>query len=225
MDPTWWKTLREYAEALIVALLLALFIRGFVVQAFKIPSESMLDTLLVGDHLLVTKFTYGVRLPVINTKVLEINEPQRGDIVVFRFPKDPKVDYIKRIIGLPGDKIVYENKKLTVNGVPAKQVSLGRYEGVGQGRDMTGAEHLLEDLAGVEHSILIRDGALSAEGVYVVPEHSYFVMGDNRDNSNDGRYWGMVPEDNLVGKAFFIWMSWDWQYKGVSFERIGTVLK
>ncbi len=215
----------EYARSFFPIVLIVLLLRSFLAEPFRIPSGSMMPTLLVGDFILVNKFTYGIRLPVINTKVVEMNKPQRGDIVVFRFPKDPTVDYIKRVIGVPGDKIVYENKKLTVNGVPAKQVSLGRYEGVGQGRDMTGAEHLLEDLSSVEHSILVRHDAFSAEGVYVVPEGSYFVMGDNRDNSNDGRYWGMVPEENLVGKAFFIWMSWDWQYKGVSFERIGTVLK
>ncbi len=215
----------EYARSFFPIVLIVLLLRSFLAEPFRIPSGSMMPTLLVGDFILVNKFTYGIRLPVINTKVVEMNKPERGDIVVFRFPKDPTVDYIKRVIGVPGDKIVYENKKLTVNGTPAKQVSLGRYEGVGQGRDMTGAEHFLEDLSGVGHSILVRHDALSAEGVYVVPEGSYFVMGDNRDNSNDGRYWGMVPEENLVGKAFFIWMSWDWQYKGVSFERIGTVLK
>jgi len=184
-----------------------------------------MPTLLIGDFILVNKFTYGIRLPVINKKVIELNEPQRGDIVVFRYPKDPTVDYIKRVIGLPGDRVAYHDKKLHINGVPINQVSLGRYQGVGQGEDMTGNEHLSEDLTGVEHSILIRNGAASAEGVYIVPKGSYFVMGDNRDNSNDSRYWGTVPEENLVGKAFFIWMSWDWQHEGVGLDRIGTVLK
>lgn len=215
----------EYARSFFPIVLIVLVLRSFLAEPFRIPSGSMMPTLLVGDFILVNKFTYGIRLPVINTKVVEMNKPQRGDIVVFRYPKDPKVDYIKRVIGVPGDKITYENKKLYINGEPAPQVSLGRYQGFGQGEEMTGAEHLLENLTGVEHSILIRNGAISAEGVYEVPAGSYFVMGDNRDNSNDGRYWGMVPEDNLVGKAFFIWMSWDWQYKGINFERIGTVLK
>lgn len=215
----------EYARSFFPIVLIVLLLRSFLAEPFRIPSGSMMPTLLVGDFILVNKFTYGIRLPVLNTKVLELNEPQRGDIVVFRFPKDPAVDYIKRVIGLPGDKIVYDNKKLYVNDKPVEQVSLGRYQGFGQGEEMTGAEHLLENLTGVEHSILIRHGAVSAEGVYVVPEGSYLVMGDNRDNSNDSRYWGTVPEENLVGKAFFIWMSWDWQYKGVSFDRIFTVLK
>ena len=184
-----------------------------------------MPTLLVGDFLLVNKFTYGIRIPIINTKVIELNEPKRGDIVVFRFPKDPTVDYIKRVIGVPGDKVVYENKQLTINDVPVTQVSIGDYQGVGQGEDMTGADHLIENLTGVEHSILIRKQAPSLEFSYVVPEGNYFVMGDNRDNSNDSRYWGTVPEQNLVGKAFFIWMNWDWQHKGVGLDRIGTVLK
>ncbi|MDD5410584.1 MAG: signal peptidase I [Methylobacter sp.] len=215
----------EYARSFFPIVLIVLLLRSFLAEPFRIPSGSMMPTLLVGDFILVNKFTYGIRLPVLNKKIIELNEPKRGDIVVFRYPKQPSVDYIKRIIGLPGDKIAYYDKKLHINGTPINQVSLGRYQGVGQGEDMTGAEHLLEDLNGVEHSILIRDGVTSAEGVYVVPEGNYFVMGDNRDNSNDSRYWGTVPEENLVGKAFFIWMSWDWQNKGVGIDRIGTVLK
>ena len=185
----------------------------------------MMPTLLIGDFILVNKFSYGIRLPVLNTKVIDIDEPKRGDIVVFRYPKDPTVDYIKRVIGLPGDRVAYYNKKLYINGKVAKQVSLGRYQGVGQGVNMSGSEELVEDLDGVEHDILISRGLPSMEGVFVVPHGHYFVMGDNRDNSNDSRYWGTVPEQNLVGKAFLIWMNWDWQNKGVGFDRIGTILK
>ena len=185
----------------------------------------MMPTLLVGDFILVNKFSYGVRLPVLNAKILEIGEPQRGDIVVFRFPKQPTVDYIKRVIGLPGDRIAYFDKKIYVNGQLANQVSLGTYEGVGQGSNMTGAERLEETLESVKHSILISHGVSSVEDVFVVPKGQYFVMGDNRDNSNDSRYWGFVPEANLVGKAFFIWMNWDWQNNGIAFGRLGTVLK
>ncbi|MFZ2170702.1 MAG: signal peptidase I [Methylococcaceae bacterium] len=215
----------EYARSFFPIVLIVLLLRSFIAEPFRIPSGSMMPTLLVGDFILVNKFTYGIRLPVINKKVLELNEPKRGDIVVFRYPKDPSVDYIKRVVGLPGDKIVYHNKQLTINDMLIKQVSLGRYQGRGQGEDMTGAEELLEDLTGVEHDILVRNGTPTVEFVYVVPEGHYFAMGDNRDNSNDSRYWGPVPEANLVGKAFFIWMSWDWQDKGVGFDRIGTVLK
>ena len=194
----------EYARSFFPIVLIVLILRSFIAEPFRIPSGSMMPTLLVGDFILVNKFTYGIRLPVINKKIIAMNEPHRGDIVVFRFPKEPSIDYIKRIIGLPGDKVVYKNKQLTVNDVPVKEVSMGRYQGVGQGEDMTGAEEFIENLTGVEHSILIRNGVPSVEFSHVVPEGSYFVMGDNRDNSNDSRYWGYVPEANLVGRAFFI---------------------
>ena len=215
----------EYARSFFPIVLIVLLLRSFIAEPFRIPSGSMMPTLLVGDFILVNKFTYGIRLPVINKKIIELSKPNRGDIVVFRYPKDPTVDYIKRIVGLPGDKVVYSNKKLTINDLPVQQTSLGSYQGLGQGEEMSGAEDLLENLTGVEHRILIRNGTPTVEFVYVVPEGNYFAMGDNRDNSNDSRYWGPVPEANLVGKAFFIWMSWDWQNKGVGFDRIGTVLK
>lgn len=215
----------EYARSFFPIVLIVLILRSFIAEPFRIPSGSMMPTLLVGDFILVNKFTYGIRLPVINKKIIELSKPNRGDIVVFRYPKDPTVDYIKRIVGLPGDKVVYSNKKLTINDLPVQQTSLGSYQGLGQGEEMSGAEDLLENLTGVEHRILIRNGTPTVEFVYVVPEGNYFAMGDNRDNSNDSRYWGPIPEANLVGKAFFIWMSWDWQNKGVGFDRIGTVLK
>jgi signal peptidase I len=215
----------EYARSFFPIVLIVFLLRSFLAEPFRIPSASMMPTLLIGDFLLVNKFTYGIRLPVINKKIIDINEPQHGDIVVFRFPKDPTVDYIKRIIGLPGDKVSYYNKKLFINDSEIKQTPLGAYQGVGQGQDMTGSTHIEEDLTGVQHSILIRNDAPTVEGAYVIPPGNYFVMGDNRDNSNDSRYWGTVPEENLVGKAFFIWMNWDWEYKGIGFDRIGTVLK
>ncbi|MGR8980222.1 MAG: signal peptidase I [Gammaproteobacteria bacterium] len=215
----------EYAHSFFPIVLIVFILRSFLFEPFRIPSASMMPTLLIGDFILVNKYTYGIRLPVINKKIIELNEPERGDIVVFRFPKDPETDYIKRVIGLPGDKVAYYDKKLFINGAPVPQSSLGTYIGRGQGNDMTGSEHLLEDLTGAEHSILVRNGVPSVEGAYVVPKGHYFVMGDNRDNSNDSRYWGPVPEENLVGKAFYIWMNWDWQYKGVGFDRIGTALK
>ncbi|MCK9608578.1 MAG: signal peptidase I [Methylomonas sp.] len=215
----------EYARSFFPVVFIVLLLRSFLVEPFRIPSGSMMPTLLVGDFILVNKFTYGVRLPVLNDKVIEMGEPERGDIVVFRFPKQPTVDYIKRVIGLPGDRVAYFDKKLYVNGQPIAQTSLGRYQGVGQGMNMTGAERLEEDLTGVKHSILISPGVPTVEDVFVVPQGQYFVMGDNRDNSNDSRYWGTVPEANLVGKAFFIWMNWDLQNKGIAFDRIGTILE
>jgi len=227
IDPTTQQEplLVEYAHSFFPIVFIVLILRSFIAEPFRIPSGSMMPTLLVGDFILVNKYTYGIRVPVLHTKVVEMNNPERGDIVVFRFPKQPEVDYIKRVVGIPGDRIAYYNKKVYVNGKVAKQVSLGSYQGVGQGRNMTGAEHFVEDLTGVEHSILVKHGMPSVEGVFVVPDGQYFVMGDNRDNSNDSRYWGTVPEQNLVGKAFFIWMSWDWEHKGVGFDRIGTILK
>jgi signal peptidase I len=214
----------EYARSFFPVVLIVLLLRSFLVEPFRIPSGSMMPTLLVGDFILVNKFTYGVRLPVLNDKIIEVGEPKRGDIVVFRFPKQPTVDYIKRVIGLPGDRIAYFDKKLYVNGQPVKQTSFGRYQGTGQGANMTGSERLEEDLTGVKHAILISPGVPTVEDVFVVPRGQYFVMGDNRDNSNDSRYWGTVPEANLVGKAFFIWMNFDWDNVSIAFNRIGTIL-
>lgn len=214
----------EYARSFFPIVLIVFLLRSFIAEPFRIPSGSMMPTLLIGDFILVNKFTYGIRLPVINKKIIDINEPQRGDAVVFRYPKNPEVDYIKRVIGLPGDRISYINKQLTINGQVMKQVSLGRYQGLGQGKSMTGAEILTEDLQTLKHDILINHRAPNIKGTYIVPQGHYFVMGDNRDNSNDSRYWGTVPEENLVGRAFFIWMNWDWENTGIGFNRIGTVI-
>lgn len=214
----------EYAHSFFPVILIVLLLRSFLVEPFRIPSGSMMPTLLVGDFILVNKFTYGIRLPVLNQKVIELGEPQRGDIVVFRYPRQPEIDYIKRVIGLPGDRVAYFNKRLHINGVAVSESSLGRYQGVGQGASMTGAERFDEDLLGVKHAILNSPGVPTVENEFIVPQGHYFVMGDNRDNSNDSRYWGFVPEANLVGKAFFIWMNWDLENGGVSFGRIGTIL-
>jgi signal peptidase I len=215
----------DYARSFFPIVLVVLLLRSFLVEPFRIPSGSMMPTLLVGDFILVNKYTYGIRLPVLNTKIIALGEPQRGDIVVFRFPKDPTMDYIKRVIGLPGDRIGYYNKQIYVNGEPVKQTVLGEYEGA-RAEGMAGGESLLnENFRGVSHDILVRQGEPGREGEFKVPEGHYFVMGDNRDNSNDSRYWGTVPEQNLVGKAFFIWMSWDAAKGGIAFNRMGTVLK
>ncbi|MEE9395898.1 MAG: signal peptidase I [Methylococcales bacterium] len=224
-DPENEPILVEYARSFFPIVLIVLLLRSFLVEPFRIPSGSMMPTLLIGDFILVNKFAFGVRLPVLHTKILETGEPQRGDITVFRFPNDPSVDYIKRVIGLPGDRITYFNKKLFINGDPIKQIPIGTYRGVGQGKSMSGVKNLVENLRTVEHNILVTPGQPGMEGDYTVPKGHYFVMGDNRDNSNDSRYWGTVPEKNLVGKAFFIWMNWDWQNKGIDFGRLGTLLK
>ncbi len=216
----------EYARSFFPIILIVLILRSFIVEPFRIPSGSMMPTLLIGDFILVQKYAYGVRLPVLNTKIIEVSKPARGDIIVFRFPKNPNVDYIKRVVGLPGDRVGYYDKKVYINGIQMKQISLGRYNGVGQGSNMSGALHLLEELAeDVEHSILVRGTGFSRGREFSIPEGQYFVMGDNRDNSNDSRFWGTVPEANLVGKAFFVWMNWDWENQGIGFDRMGTILK
>jgi len=212
----------EYAKSFFPIILIVLLLRSFLVEPFRIPSGSMMPTLLVGDFILVNKFTYGIRLPVLNKKVVEMNNPERGDVAVFRYPKDPSADYIKRIVGLPGDTIGYFNKVVFVNGEPAVQVALGRYHGENSSAVMNGASHRRENLLGVHGSILVQERRPTIEGEFQVPHGQYFVMGDNRDNSNDSRYWGFVPEQNLVGKAFFVWMSWD---SGIAFDRLGQSIK
>ncbi|NOX76677.1 MAG: signal peptidase I [Gammaproteobacteria bacterium] len=199
----------EYARSLFPVILAVLVLRSFLAEPFRIPSGSMMPTLLVGDFILVNKFAYGVRLPVLNTKVINVGEPKRGDVAVFRYPKNPSIDYIKRIVGVPGDTIAYYNKQLFVNGEPATQEGLGPYMGIGAGAGMTGNQIRSEQLPGVKHNILIDPSKGTLEGEFKVPEGKYFAMGDNRDNSNDSRYWGFVPEENLVGKAFMVWLSWD----------------
>ncbi len=224
----------EYARSFFPVILAVLLLRSFLVEPFRIPSGSMMPTLLVGDFILVNKFAYGLRWPVLNTRFLELGEPERGDVVVFRFPQDEAVDYIKRVVGVPGDQIYYRNKTLYVNGEPAARLPLPPYVGEGAGAGHTGAQRALEDLEGVDHEILFNPRArdlppgctVLANGPVTVPENAYFVMGDNRDNSNDSRCWGFVPEGNLVGKAFAIWMHWDGRRDGfpVGFGRIGDLI-
>ncbi|RMD71219.1 MAG: signal peptidase I [Gammaproteobacteria bacterium] len=215
----WWV---EYARAFFPVLLVVLVVRSFIVEPFRIPSGSMMPTLLIGDFILVNKFAYGLRLPAINVKVLDIGEPQRGDVVVFRYPNDPSTDYIKRVIGLPGDKVGYHDKTIYINGKPVPQEWLGPYDGP-EAEYMPGAVVKREHLEKVNHLILVQPWKASVEGDYTVPEGHYFVMGDNRDNSNDSRYWGTVPEENLVGKAFLIWMHWN--HGDIKWYRIGQAIR
>ena len=196
--------------------------RSFMFEPFKIPSSSMVPTLQIGDLILVNKYTYGIRLPIVNKKVISINNPSRGDVMVFKFPKDPSLDYIKRVVGIPGDKVVYRNKRLSVNGQDLPYEKLPDY--LDEER-LTYFTHLREDLTGVPHQILNDDRlpgyvpspdafpqhelcSYNLEGFEcVVPAGHYFMMGDNRDNSLDSRYWGFVPDKYIVGKAFFVWMN------------------
>jgi len=216
-EPAWV----EYCKSFFPVILAVLLLRSFLVEPFRIPSGSMMPTLLVGDFILVNKFAYGLRLPVLNKKVIDIDEPARGDVVVFRYPKDPSVDYIKRVVGLPGDTVGYYNKVVYINGEPAGQVPAGIYIGTGSGVPMSGSSKRREQLGEVRHDILVVPRKPDMEGEFVVAEGEYFVMGDNRDNSNDSRFWGAVPEENLVGKAFRVWMNWDSANGGVDWDRIG----
>lgn len=214
----------EYARSFFPLLLAILVFRSFIAEPFKIPSGSMMPTLLVGDFILVNKFAYGLRLPVLNRKVVDIGEPKRGDVFVFRFPMNPKEDYIKRVIGLPGDEVTYRNRVLYVNGEQVPDVYLEAWTGPSErGRDFRGAEVRQETLDGVEYRIMeMPQVRVGHEGTWTVPPGHYFAMGDNRDNSADSRFWGFVPEENLVGRAVVIWMNWD---NGIDFSRIGTRIR
>lgn len=213
----------EYARSFFPIILVVLIIRSFLVEPFRIPSASMLPTLHIGDFILVNKFAYGVRLPVLNTKVIDVNSPQHGDVLVFRYPQNPNVDYIKRVIGLPGDKVGYFDKTIYLNGEPVIQEVKQRDASL-LGLSPSRSELRFEYLGEKGHDILIDPERHLVEGETVVPEGHYFVMGDNRDNSNDSRFWGTVPEENLVGKAFFIWMSWDWNAGGIVWNRLGNAI-
>jgi signal peptidase I len=218
-------TVVEYAKSFFPVILAVLLLRSFLIEPFRIPSGSMMPTLLVGDFILVNKYAYGIRLPVVNRKIYPIGDPQRGDVVVFRFPKEPGVDYIKRVIGVPGDHVVYQNKTLFINGEKIPQVPAGSYIGTGSGLSMSGADVRREALSDVKHDILVVPRVHGVDADVVVPQGHYFVMGDNRDNSNDSRYWGFVPDENLVGRAFMIWMNWDTAAGGVGRDRIGDAIE
>jgi signal peptidase I len=227
MQP-WWL---DWTAGLFPVIVTVFLLRSFLFEPFKIPSGSMIPTLQIGDLILVNKFHYGIRLPVANTKVTAGTPVQRGDVMVFRYPPKPSVDYIKRVVGIPGDEVAYLNKKLTVNGQPVASEALPDYF---DESTMRYFRHEREQLSGKTHQIIIDNerpafipGAddfagrehcrYSVEGVVCkVPEGHYFMMGDNRDNSLDSRYWGFVPDKNIVGKAFFVWMNFG------NFKRIGS---
>jgi len=226
-DP-WWV---EYGASFFPVILVVFLLRSFLVEPFKIPSGSMIPTLLVGDFILVNKYTYGIRLPVLNKKVIDIGTPQRGDVMVFRYPDNPSLDYIKRVIGLPGDKIAYLNKRLTING---QEIQLKKAEDYLDKERLYYTPRYIETLETVAHEILVEPDAPSfisqvtqfpfrdkchynTSGVVCeVPAGHYFMMGDNRDNSQDSRFWGFVPDENIVGRAFYIWFNFS------DLKRIGS---
>ncbi len=215
----WWV---EYGASFFPVILLVFILRSFVVEPFKIPSGSMIPTLQVGDFILVNKFAYGVRLPILNKKIVNIGEPQHGDVMVFRYPVDPSVDYIKRVIGVPGDMVTYQNKRLSINGKPVEMAMLDDYL---HPERLYYSKQYVEKTGNVEHKVLndedvpafVVDAAQfpyrdnchynNAGVTCKVPAGHYFMMGDNRDNSRDSRFWGFVPEENIVGKAFFVWLN------------------
>jgi len=214
----------EYSRSLFPIFLLVLLIRSFLVEPFRIPSGSLEPTLLVGDFVLVNKYDYGLRLLVAHNKMLVIGEPKRGDIVVFRWPPDPKIDYIKRFVGLPGDHIKYVNKVLTINGKVAKQKVLGLTTDNDEQGHSWKVEIRQETINGVSHKIYLRPDLPANNFDITVPPGSYFAMGDNRDDSSDSRVWGFVPEKNLVGRAILVWMSWNADTDSIRWDRLGSML-
>jgi signal peptidase I len=230
----WWV---EYPKSFFPVILIVFLLRSFLVEPFKIPSGSMLPTLLVGDFILVNKFTYGIRIPIVNAKVVDIKLPLRGEVMVFRYPENPSLDYIKRVVGVPGDQISYRNKRLAINGEELGTQPDGQYNYVETGLSFVAAQKFQETLSTHTHAILLHpeipvvrlsdvrrfpyhDNCAYNETGFtcVVPPGHYFMMGDNRDSSSDSRYWGFVPEENIVGKAFMIWWNFD------DFKRIGQAI-
>ena len=217
----------DYARSFFPVILIVFVLRSFLVEPFKIPSGSMLPTLEIGDFILVNKYDYGIRLPIVNRKVFDVGEPKRGDVMVFRYPKDPALDYIKRVVGLPGDVVEYVDKRLIINGQPVAMEPAGRYEYVAGGLNYIQAQTYREQLNGHSHIAMVMPDQppvilYQVEGAFPhrencsynergfrcrVPEGHYFMLGDNRDASNDSRYWGFVPDDHIVGRAFLIWMN------------------
>jgi signal peptidase I len=217
----------EYARSLFPVLLIVLVFRSFLFEPFKIPSGSMIPTLLVGDFIVVNKFSYGVRLPVLNKKILDTGSPVRGDVVVFRFPDDPSVNFIKRLVGLPGDTIAYRDKQLFVNGELIDQKASGRF-GSNDIKCSTPAPDAMlvnEQLGDKNHNILKHDRSGGRNGQWEVPANHFFMMGDNRDRSNDSRMWGFVPEENLLGRAVGIWLNFDFDKGCADFSRVGSKIE
>ncbi len=216
----------DYGRSLFPVILIVFVLRSFIVEPFRIPSGSMLPTLHLGDFILVNKAAYGLRLPIVYKKVIPIGSPDRGDVMVFRFPENTKINFIKRVVGLPGDHIRVVGRILYINGQKIEQELV---DGNHQTNDRNEyvSNRYEESLDNANHSILLRRGGRGSKGFDgVVPKGHYFVLGDNRDNSRDSRYWGFVPEENLVGRAFFIWFAWDVvNGGGVDWSRIGGSIK
>ena len=218
----------QWSIELFPVLLLVLVFRGFIFEPFRVPSNSMMPTLLTGDFILVNKFDYGFRLPITNTKLVEFSKPNRGDVIVFRYPNYEKnpgysgVDFIKRIVAGPGDVISYKNDQLSLNGKSMNIKKIGPYTAVDSGKPMNNYQLVQELLDSMPHEMLLNPNGQSKEIPEItIPDGHYFVMGDNRSHSSDSRFWGFVPEDYIIGRAIGIWMHWDWNYNTMQFSRIG----
>lgn len=215
----------EYSRSFFPILLLVWLVRSFLVSPYRVPSGSLAPTILPGDLIVVNQYAYGLRLPVSNWKIINVGEPQVGDIALFRWPPDPSVLFIKRVIGTPGDHVVYHDKVLTINGVTMKQKPLGM--------DLDFENNLaipvkveMENLSTLAHKIFVHEESTKYDNFdIVVPQGNYFMMGDNRDGSDDSRDWGFVPEENLIGKGFGIWFSWDAENYKVRWSRIGKAIR
>jgi signal peptidase I len=221
----------EYARAFFPVILIVFLLRSFLVEPFRIPSGSMMPNLFNGDFILVNKFSYGIRLPVVNRKLVELDDPKRGDVVVFRFPGEPHTNYIKRVIGIPGDRILYRGKRLMVNGMAFEYENPRPYLAGPAGELGSEVVQLTERNDSIKHEVLVTDRPEAGPSEFTVPAGHYFVMGDNRDHSNDSRYWGFVPDRNLVGRAFLIWFSLDWSlpdawfWQRIVWRRIGDPIQ
>ncbi|MCP4788972.1 MAG: signal peptidase I [Gammaproteobacteria bacterium] len=205
----------EYSRSFFPVLALVLVLRSFLFEPYQIPSGSMLPTLQVGDFIVVNKYTYGLRLPVMGTKIMRVNAPQRGDVMVFKFPHDTDIKYIKRVVGIPGDSVTYVNKQILINDRPIPQEYVGM--------DISGNEIMREALGDTNHLMWKRPGDGQNWRTEVIPEGHYFMLGDNRDGSNDSRYWGLVKEELIVGKAVAVWMQWKKLFSLPSFSTVGSI--
>ena len=215
------KNVREFSSSIFPVLFVVLILRSFFIEPYKIPSGSMIPTLMIGDFILVDKNIYGYKIPLTNITLFENEDPKRGDVVVFKYPEDQSINYIKRVIGLPGDKILYKNKRLYIND---SEYPLLKVEHSFDPIEIADGHVFIENNLQKEYMILNQSNP-PFNFEYYVPSGTYFVLGDNRDNSNDSRFWGPVPEENLVGKAFFIWMFWNSDSHYSFFDRVGTKIE
>ena len=215
------QNIREFSSSVFPILLFVLLIRSFFIEPYKIPSGSMIPTLMIGDFILVDKNIYGYKLPLTDITLIDNEDPQRGDVVVFKYPENRKINYIKRIVGLPGDRIIYKNKRLYVND---KEYARTQIDHTFDPVEIADGQVYIENNSSKEYLIL-NQSSPQFNFQYLVPDDNYFVLGDNRDNSNDSRYWGPVPRENLVGKAFYIWMFWNSDSYYSFFDRVGNKIE